>query len=177
MEGGREGGVEEGEEERGKGRRPPAILIFGPYRRPANFDWSKAFRNPLKGSETMSVLAMRRPGGTQVVAQVWVIGKLEYTTLVVNQYPTYTVKLCLTNDDRTTFRMILKKWGNLGKDWDPSSIESVINFSTRPEKVRELIELLELIRVQVTKKLETLSRPSIYRAPSHPPTTCACPRI
>lgn len=120
---------------------------------------------------------MRRPGGTQVVAQVWVIGKLEYTTLVVNQYPTYTVKLCLTNDDRTTFRMILKKWGKLGKDWDLSSIESVINFSTRPEKVRELIELLELIRVQVTKKLETLPRPSIYRTPSHPPTTCACPRI
>lgn len=108
----------------------------------ANFDWSKAFWSPLNGSKTMNVLAMKGPGGTQGVAQLWVIGKLEYTTLVVNQYPSYTVKLCLTNNERTTFRMMLKKWGNLGKDWDSSSIESVVNFSTRLEKVQELIDLI-----------------------------------
>lgn len=55
----------------------------------ANFDWSKAFWNPLNGLETMNVVAMKGPGGTQEVAQLWVIGKLEYTTLVVNQYPTF----------------------------------------------------------------------------------------
>ncbi|MCJ1347516.1 hypothetical protein MMC31_005741 [Peltigera leucophlebia] len=29
----------------------------------ANFDWSKTFWNPLNGSETMNVLAMKGPGG------------------------------------------------------------------------------------------------------------------
>ncbi len=76
------------------------------------------------------------------MAQLWVIGKIEYATLVVNQYPSYTVKLCLTEDDRQNLRLILKKWGNLGKDWDPTNIESVVNFSTRPDKVEKLIQLM-----------------------------------
>ncbi len=37
---------------------------------------------------------------------------------------------------------MLKKWGNLGKDWNSASIESVVNFSTKPDKVQELIELI-----------------------------------
>ena len=37
----------------------------------ANFDWSKAFWNPLNGSETMNVLAMKSPGGALGEAQLW----------------------------------------------------------------------------------------------------------
>lgn len=90
----------------------------------------------------MNILAIKSPGRTKGVAQLWVIGKLEYTTLVVNQYLTFTVKLCLANDDRNTLQMMLKKWGNLEKKWEPSNIKSVISFSTRPEKIEELIELI-----------------------------------
>lgn len=54
--------------------------------------------------------------GVREVAQLWMIGKFEYTTLVVNQYLSYTVKLCLTIDNCVIPRMILKKLGNLGKD-------------------------------------------------------------
>ena len=108
----------------------------------ANLDWSKAFWNPLNGSETMNILAMKVPGDTKGVAQLWVIGKIEYTTLVINQFPSYTVKLCLTSDDWNNLRLMLRKWGNLGKDWDLASLESVLNFSTRPDKVEELIQLI-----------------------------------
>lgn len=76
------------------------------------------------------------------MAQPWMIGKIEYATLVVNQYPSYTVKLCLTGDNRQSLRLRLKKWGNLGKDWNPASIELVVNFSTKPDKVEELIQLI-----------------------------------
>ncbi len=108
----------------------------------ANFDWSKLFWNPLNGSETMNILAWKTPGGAKGVAQLWVIGKIEYATLVVNQFSSYMIKLCLTSDDRQNLRLMLKKWGNLGKDWNPASIKSVVNFSTRPDKVQELIELI-----------------------------------
>ena len=37
---------------------------------------------------------------------------------------------------------MLKKWGNLGKDWDPASIKSLVNFSIRPDRVEELIQLI-----------------------------------
>lgn len=107
-----------------------------------NFDWSRAFRKPLDGSETMNILAMRGPGGTKDVAQLWVIGKIEYATLVVTLFPSYTIKLCLTGDDCNNLRLMLKKWGNLGKDWDPASLKSVVNFSTRLDKVKELIQLI-----------------------------------
>ncbi len=70
------------------------------------------------------------------------IGKVEYAMLVVNQFPSHTVKLCLIGDDRNNLCLILKKWGNLEKDWDPSTIESIVNLSTRPDKVKELIGLI-----------------------------------
>ncbi len=76
------------------------------------------------------------------MVQLWVIGKVEYATLVVNQFPSYTIKLCLRSDDRQNLRLMLKKWGNLEKDWNPASIKSVVNFSTRADKVQELIELI-----------------------------------
>ncbi len=108
----------------------------------ANFDWSKAFWNPLNGLETMNILAFKTPGGAKGVAQLWLIRKIEYATLVINQYPSYTVKLCLTGDEQQNLRLMLKKWGNLGKDWDPTNIESVVNFLTRPNKVEELVQLM-----------------------------------
>ncbi len=70
------------------------------------------------------------------------IGKVEYATLIVNQFPSYMIKLCLTSDNRQNLRLMFKKWGNLGKDWNPASIESVVNFSTRPNKVQEFVELI-----------------------------------
>lgn len=65
----------------------------------ANFDWSKAFWNRLNGWETMNILAMKGRGGTKGIAQLWVIGKIEHATLV-------------------------------------------LNFSTRPDKVEEVIQLI-----------------------------------
>ncbi len=47
----------------------------------------------------MNILAWKTPGGAKEVAQLWVIGKVEYATLVVNQFPSYTIKLCLTSDN------------------------------------------------------------------------------
>lgn len=57
----------------------------------------------------MNVLGVTGPGRARAVAQLWVIGKLDYATLVMNHYPFRTVKLCLSNDDRTTLRMMLNK--------------------------------------------------------------------
>lgn len=90
----------------------------------------------------MNILAIKGPGGTKGVAQLWIIGKIEYAKLVVNQYRPFIVKLYFTNDDRNTLHLMLRKWGNFGKEWDPGNIESVVNFSTRLEKVEDLIRLV-----------------------------------
>lgn len=81
----------------------------------ANFDWSKSFWNPLHGSETMNILAMKVPEESKGVAQLWIVGKVEYATLVVNQFPSYTAKLCLTGDDRNNLRLMLKSGGTSGR--------------------------------------------------------------
>ena len=70
------------------------------------------------------------------------MGKIEYAILVVNQFLSYTVKLCLTADDWQSLCFLLKKCGNLEKDWNPASIKSVVNFSSRPDRVVELIQLI-----------------------------------
>lgn len=77
----------------------------------ANFDWSKAFWNRLNGWETMNILAMKGPGGTKGIGQLWVIGKIEHATLVIDEFPSYTVKLCLTSKDRNNLGLMLRKWG------------------------------------------------------------------
>lgn len=57
----------------------------------------------------MNVLGMKDLGRARRVAQLWMIGKLEYFTLVVNQYPSYRVQLSLTTDHCVTLCMMLKK--------------------------------------------------------------------
>lgn len=63
-------------------------------------------------------------------------------TLVVNQYLSYTSKLCLTGNNQQGLRLVLKKWEKLKKDWNPANIELVVTFSKRPDKVEELIQLI-----------------------------------
>lgn len=48
----------------------------------------------------------------------------------------------MTNNNWLTLQIMLKKWSNLGKDWELSNIELVIRFSTKQKKVKELIELI-----------------------------------
>lgn len=61
---------------------------------------------------------------------------------MISQYLTFIVKLCLTKDDCNILRMIFKIWGNLGKDWELSNIESVISFSTRSKKIWKWVKLI-----------------------------------
>ena len=83
----------------------------------------------------MNILAIKGQEGPRGIAQLWMMKKLEYATLIVNQYPLYTVKICLTIDNYATLCMMLKKWENLGKNWDFFSIEIVVNILTKPDRV------------------------------------------
>lgn len=47
--------------------------------------------------------------------QPYQILKIEDTAQVIYQYTSFTVKLCGTNDDRNTSRLMLKKMGQPGK--------------------------------------------------------------
>lgn len=61
--------------------------------------------------------------------------KLKYAILLVNQYLLYTIKFCLTTNDYAILYIILKKWGNLGKNRNFVSVETVVNILTKPDKV------------------------------------------
>lgn len=56
----------------------------------------------------MNILAWKIPGGAKRVAQLWVIGKIEYATLVINEFLSYTIKLCLTGNDQQNHASCLK---------------------------------------------------------------------
>lgn len=108
----------------------------------ASFNQSRAFQKPLNGSETMNILAIKGPGDIKSVTQLQVIGKIEYATLVINQFLFYTVKLCLTGNIYNNLHLMLKKQGNFGKDLNHTSLKSIINFSIRPDKVEKLRQLI-----------------------------------
>lgn len=83
----------------------------------------------------MNVLAIKGPKRARRVAQLWIIRKLEYATLVMNQYLSYIIKLCWTIDNCVILCTMLKKQGNLGKEYNLSAIEIVINILTKPDRV------------------------------------------
>lgn len=57
---------------------------------------------------------------------------------------------------------MLKKWGNLGKDWDPASVESIVNFPQDQKRSKSSwSSSLE------TKKSKTLLKLSTTRTRSH----------
>lgn len=68
--------------------------------------------------------------------------KIEYVTLVINQYLSYTIKLCFTGNKWQSLCLILKKWGNLRKNWNLASIKLVVNILIRFNKVEKLIQLI-----------------------------------
>lgn len=85
---------------------------------------------------------MKEPNRSKDVAQLQVIGKVKYTMLVVNQLSSYIIKLCLISDDQNNLYLMLKQWGNPKKYWNTSIINSIVNFFTRLDKVKELIKLI-----------------------------------
>lgn len=64
--------------------------------------------------------------------------------MIVNQHPLYILKHYLTNDNPTTFCMILKKSKILEKDWNFFSIKIIINILTKANKAQDLIDLIQI---------------------------------
>lgn len=74
-----------------------------------NFDKSNSFWNPTNSSETINILEVNGLESTKGIAQLWIIRRIEYTMLVINQYPSFKVKLYLSNNDRTTLCLMHKQ--------------------------------------------------------------------
>lgn len=51
----------------------------------ANFDWERSFWKPTNGSQTMHVLSTQGKDGFRGVAQLWIVGQLEFTTLLMKK--------------------------------------------------------------------------------------------
>ena len=90
----------------------------------------------------MNILVIKKPKGTKNIAQLWIIRKIKYIILVVNQFLSYKVKLCSKGNNCNNLYFMLKRWGNLRKNFDLIILELVINVLTRPDKIEELIHLI-----------------------------------
>lgn len=70
------------------------------------------------------------------------IGQIEFASLKMVKYRTFTVKLCITNDDRAKIRAGLRQHGVLGDTWTTNAIEPVITVSARPEFVEAQMAIM-----------------------------------
>lgn len=85
---------------------------------------------------------MKNSQRCEKMAQLQLIGKIEYITLVINQFLSYIIKLYLTSNNQQNLYPIFKKQGNLKKNINPVNNKLVVNFSIRFDKIQELIELI-----------------------------------
>lgn len=72
---------------------------------------------------------------TQDMAQILVIRKLKYFTLIINQYLSYIIKLCLGNDNCATLFIILKKSKNLRKNQNFFFIKTIVHMLIKSDKI------------------------------------------
>ena len=49
----------------------------------ANFDWKGTFWKPTNGAQTMHVLGTQGQDGSRGVAQIWIVGQIEFASLVM----------------------------------------------------------------------------------------------
>ena len=82
-------------------------------------------------------------GVSRGLAQLWVVRKIDFSALTNNQSPGWMVKFMLVKRGFHNPSRKLKKRGNLGKEWEPASIGNVVIFSIRPDKLEELIALMD----------------------------------
>ncbi|MCJ1347333.1 hypothetical protein MMC31_005556, partial [Peltigera leucophlebia] len=121
-------------------KRIDSIQVSSNYLR--NLDWSRTFWKPTNGSESMHVLCAQGRDGARVIAQIWVVGIIEFAALVMEKFPTFIIKICITNDDRARLKTGLGQNGNLGDNWSISAIEPVTTLSAKPDFVETMINIM-----------------------------------
>lgn len=57
-------------------------------------------------------------------------------------YRTFTVKICIDNDDRSRLKTGLKRNGILRDNWSTNAIELVIAISAKPDFIESQIEIM-----------------------------------
>lgn len=90
----------------------------------------------------MHVLCAQGRDGARVIAQIWVVGIIEFAALVMEKIPIFIIKICITNDDRARLKTGLGQNGNLGDNWSISAIEPVITLSAKPDFVETMINIM-----------------------------------
>lgn len=59
----------------------------------ALFDWSRTFWKPTNGSQTMHVLCTQGKDGSRGIVQIWLVGRIEFATLVMQKLRYSCVKV------------------------------------------------------------------------------------
>ena len=80
--------------------------------------------------------------GSRGVVQIWVEETIEFAVLAMNKFPNFTIKLCITDDDRRRLKTGLRRKGNLGDHWSTSAIEPVISVSAKLDFVEGMIDIM-----------------------------------
>ena len=107
-----------------------------------NFEWERSFWQPTNSSQTMHVLSTQGKDGSRGVAQLWLVGQLEFATLVMKKTNYWMVRICITDIDRTKLKTGLKTTGILGDAGSTSCIKPVISVSANPEFVHSRINFM-----------------------------------
>lgn len=119
----------------------------------------------------MHVLCTQGRDGSCGIVQIWVLGIIEFTALKISRFPQFTVKICITNDDRTRLKTGLKRNGNLEEGWSTSAIELVIAVSAKPDFVLSMITMMQDNdnKATVVSILDDKTFPFVYDVRNTPP--------
>lgn len=117
----------------------------------------------------MHVLCTSGRDETRGVAQLWVTGRIEYATLQMRKFKTFTIKAYITDDDRATPQTGLKRYGNLGDQWSTNAIEPVIAISAKPDFVEAMVDIMpdDDSKTAVLRILEDDKFPFTYDVRDH----------
>ena len=100
------------------------------------------FWQPTNNLQPMHVLLTQGKDGCCRVAQLWLVGQLEYMTLEIKKTNYWKVRLYITNFDRIKLKIGLKTTRVLEDTWLTSCIKPVILLSANPKFVFSKTDLI-----------------------------------
>ncbi len=90
----------------------------------------------------MHVLSTQDRDRSRGVAQLWIVGQLEFASLEMRKTDYWKVRICISDINRGKLRTSLKTTGILSDAQSTNSIEPVISVSAKPNFVQSRIDLM-----------------------------------
>ncbi len=90
----------------------------------------------------MYTLGIKGKDGSQGIAQLWLVGEILHTSLVMMDRDYWAIKIQISIETKNKLRAGLRTHGILKGAWNPTSLDMEISMSIKKEFIDSLVRII-----------------------------------